>query len=298
MFHEYSCENTDCQAPCLKDIALGFFLLTHPGPVALFLGLVTVFALRASWPQPIWTTILLVIAAHAAMQFSISMINDYCDRQLDANRPDKPIARGWVLPREALITGLIMIVVMVVLLLPLNPLALLVSLCYLALGQAYNLGLKSTRWSGIVLALMVSLIPLYVFAGVGHVSPVAFWMFLVGILIGISLNVANSLPDIEGDASGGSKTLAVVLGVRRSIAACPLLLALTIALIAVLTASGLVPAQFWILAPTLTVAALTVGALLFFLGHQSPGKAHKVFFYLVALTCFELAGGWFLAMKL
>lgn len=281
----------------VKDIALGFVLLTHPGPVALFLGIVMLFALRASWPHLIWTTILLLIAAHAAMQFSISMINDYHDRLLDTNRPDKPIARGWVLPHEALIVGLLMIVVMVVLLLPLNPLALLVSLCYLALGQAYNLGLKSTLWSGIIIALAVPLIPLYVFAGVGRLSLVALWLYLVGMLIGIALNVADSLPDIEGDASGGAKTLAVVLGVRRAIIACPLLLALAIALIAVLTASGLVAAQLWILAPTLAVAVLAVGALLLFLGHSSPGKARKVYFYLVALTSFELIGGWFIAMK-
>src|SRR3989442_4252204 len=97
----------------------------------------------------------LFITTNAAMQFSLSMINDYCDRQLDAaTNPSKPIARGLVLPREALIVGLIMIVVMVALLLPLHPLALLVSSCYLALGQAYNLRLKATPWSGLVLALM------------------------------------------------------------------------------------------------------------------------------------------------
>ncbi len=283
----------------LKEIALGFFLLTHPGPVTLFLSIVTLFALRASWPHLVWTTIILLITAHAAMQFSISMINDYCDRQLDAaTKPSKPIARGLVLPREALIVGLIMIVVMVALLLPLHPLALLVSSCYLALGQAYNLRLKATPWSGLVLALMISLIPLYVFAGVDRISPVAFWLVLAGTLMGASLNIANSLPDIEGDESGGAKTLAVVLGVKRSFIVCPLLLVSVIVLIGILTALQLVPAQPWIIVSTLVITSLAVGAMALFFGPQKPMQTRKVYFYLVALTCFVLAAGWFVAINL
>ena len=138
----------------LNEIILGFFLLSHPVPVMFHIIAVTLFTLLAAWQQPVWSVIVLVIAAHAAMQVSIAMINDYCDRRLDAEgKKNKPIPRGLVAPREALITGLVMIAVMLALLLLLPPLALLVSLCYLALGQAYNLGLdrKSTRLTPVTL---------------------------------------------------------------------------------------------------------------------------------------------------
>ena len=139
----------------VSDILLGFFLLSHPGPVFIHIIGVSVFTLLAAWPRLVWSTVLLVIAAHTAMQISIAMINDYCDRRLDAaGKPEKPIPRGLVHPREALVAGLFMIVLMVLLLLPLPPLALLVSLLYLTLAQAYNLGLKSTPLSGIVFALV------------------------------------------------------------------------------------------------------------------------------------------------
>src|SRR6266566_5062344 len=125
----------------LNDILLGFYLLSHPVPVLFHIVAVTIFTLLAAWPDFTWSIIALVIAAHAAMQISIAMLNDYCDRQADAqSKPEKPIPRGLVHPREALIAGLLMIVIMLVLLIRLPLLAFIISLCYLALGQAYNLG--------------------------------------------------------------------------------------------------------------------------------------------------------------
>lgn len=279
----------------INDIALGFFLLTHPLPVTLFLLIVALGSIAASWPQLIWITIILVIAAHAAMQFSISMLNDYCDRRLDAmSKPGKPIVRGLVLPREALIVGILMIGIMLILLLLLNPLALLFSLGYLILGQAYNLGLKSTPFSGIILALMFSLIPPYVFAGVGRMAPIAFWLIPVAFIMGLALNLANSLPDIEGDAAGGAKTLAVFLGLKWSFLLCQLLIALSAFLIALLTITQLVPAHLWVIIPLLVLTGLSVTIMSLFFGPQKPVHTRTLYFQLAAFTCVFLVGGWFL----
>jgi 4-hydroxybenzoate polyprenyltransferase len=281
-------------------ITLGFLLLTHPGPVAFHLLAVVVFALLATWSHPAWALIALVVVAHGAMQCSISMINDYCDRRLDAlSKPGKPIVRGLVLPGEALVAGIVMIVVMVGLLLFLNPLALVISLCYLALGQAYNLGLKSTLWSGIVFALAMPLVPLYVLAGVNHLSPTAFWLVPVGFLIGVALNLANALPDVEGDKAGGAKTLAVALGVRGSFITCPLLIALSAVLMGILVIFRIVLTNSWIMTALPAAAAcLAIGALALFFGPQKPLSTRKIYFYLVASTCLLLGAGWFVIVAL
>src|SRR6266705_1051919 len=165
----------------LSDIVLGLFLLSHPGPVLLHIIAVTLFALLAAWPRLAWGIIALVVAAHAAMQLSIAMVNDYSDRQLDAeSKPGKPIPRGLVRPVEALFCGLLLIVVMVLLLLPLHRLALLISLCYLAVGQGYSVGVKSRPVRGIVFAGGVPLMPRDGFAGVGGTLPFLFWLVAVG----------------------------------------------------------------------------------------------------------------------
>ena len=283
----------------LNQIALGFYLLGHPIPVMIHVVAVTVFTLLAAWPHFTWGIIALVIAAHAAMQLSIAMINDYCDRRLDAEgKPGKPIPRGLVHPREALVAGLVMIAIMLVLLTQLPPLALLISLCYLALGQAYNLGLKSTPFSGILFALAMPLIPLYAFAGVGHTLPVIFWLAPVGFLLGVALNLANSLPDIEGDAASAARTLAVVLGVRRSFAVCQALIVLAAALIGILKITNVVPAHPWIIVSTLILVCLVVEAMLLFFGPEEPVETRKLYFYLVALTCLLLGGGWLVGVLL
>lgn len=277
----------------IGETCYGFYRLSHPVPVLFHTVAVTIFVLVAAWPHFNWSVIALVIAAHVAMQLSIAVLNDYCDRRLDTlGKKDKPIPLGLVLPREALFAGLLLIVLMVVLLLPLPPLALLVSCLYLALGQSYNLGLKSTPLSGIVFALAIPLIPLYAFLGVGHLLPVILWLVPVAALLGIGINLANSLSDIEEDAANGARTPAVVLGVRGVYFTCPLLIIFSIILIGTLTFAHAVPVQIQLVLTTLIVTGLIALGLLVFFRPYGLIKAGKRYFYVVVLTCLILAIGW------
>jgi 4-hydroxybenzoate polyprenyltransferase len=283
----------------VADIAVGFWMLARVERIVLILTAVTLFAVRVTWPHPPWTLILLLVAGQAAMQFSIGILNDYCDRHLDAaGRKKKPIVLGLVRPHEALLAGLLMIVVMFVILLPLNLFALLAALGYLVLGQVYNLGLKSTPLSGILFALAMPLLPLYAFAGVGRIPSMVIWFLPIGAFLGVALNLANALPDVEEDAASKANTLAVVLGVKGSFIACPLLIVPAALLIGILTILQLVPAQLWLMVPILVFTGLGLGAMLLFFGPEKPRHTRKVYFYLVALLCLVLAGGWFIALRL
>ena len=281
------------------DIVRGLWMLAHVEPIILILAVVTLFAVRATWPHPPWTIILLLLAGQAAMQFSIGILNDYCDRHIDAaGGRNKPIALGLIRPYEALLAGLLMIVVMVFILLPLNLLALIAALGYLALGQVYNLGLKSTPLSGILFALAMPLLPLYAFAGVGRIPSMVIWFLPIGALLGVALNLANALPDIEGDAANKANTLAVVLGMKGSFIVCPLFIGAVAILIGILTTLQLVPVQLWLMIPILAFTGLSLVAMLLFFGPKKSRQTRKVYFYLIALTCILLVGGWFIALKL
>jgi len=275
----------------------GLFLLGHPLPVFFHLLAVTLFALLAAWPRVIWPVILLVVGAHTAMQLSIAMLNDYCDRARDAvGKPEKPIPRGLVTPREALIAGCGMIALMLLLLIPLPPPAWLLSLLYLALGMGYNLGLKGTPLSGVVFALAMPLIPLYAFAGVGRSVPFLAWLVPLGFLFGVALNLANSLPDLEEDAAGGARTLAVALGLRRAFLLSNMLLVLAALLILALDLSGLLRVQPLVLLLTLSLTALLLLVIQLTTGPAKARATRKRYFYLVTLTCLLLAGGWLIGV--
>lgn len=280
-------------------ILRGLFLLMHPLPVFFHLVAVTLLAMLAAWPSIIWPRLSLVVGAHAFMQCAIAILNDYCDRRHDAHsKKSKPIPCGLIRPPEALALGVLCILAMLLLLLFLPPLALLISLLYLAFGLAYNFGLKGTPWSGVVFALAIPLIPLYAFAGMQHVSPLLYWLVPVAALLGIALNLANSLPDIEDDARQGARTLAVTLGLRISALACPLLTLLALLIIVLLALTHSVSLQAGLFWPFILV--LFVLVLLQFIMSASiqNEQRRKPYFYLVVMTSLLLAAGWLIGALL
>src|SRR5438477_13080644 len=83
-----------------------FWRMLHPVPSLLTVLAAGAFVLLAAHGLPPLGRLLHLLAIEAAMQFSISAFNDYFDRQVDAGRPDKPVALGIVTPRQAWVIGL------------------------------------------------------------------------------------------------------------------------------------------------------------------------------------------------
>jgi len=50
--------------------------------------------------------------------------------------------------------------------------------------------------------------------------------------------------------------------------------------------------------PILVFTGLVLVTMPLFFGPEKPRRTRKVYFYLVALLCLVLAGGWFIALKL
>lgn len=277
----------------------GFLLLGHPLPVLLHLLAVTIFALLAAWPHVAWLTLLLLVGAHTAMQLAIAVFNDYYDRARDAlGKPRKPIPAGLVTPHEALLAGWLLLALMALLLWPLPPLAWLLTLSYVTLGMAYNLGLKGTPLSGVVFAVAMPLIPLYAFAAMGRGLAALIWLLPMGVFLGVALNLANSLPDLEEDASSGARTLAVTLGLKRSFLCADALLMLDALLILVLNLTSVQRVQPVVLGITLALAGVLLALMLTLTGPTRPRATRKLYFYLLTLACLILAGGWLVGVLL
>ncbi len=282
-----------------REVATGLFLLIHPVPVALHVLAITFFAFLAAWPRVQWPLILSLIGAHAAMQIAIAVLNDYCDRKTDTqSNKQKPIPLGLITPQEALFFGILCIGLMLLLLLPLNRLALLISLLYLALGLSYNLGLKATPLSGIVFALAIPLIPVYGFVGMGHIVPVLGWFIPVAALLGIAINLANSLPDIEEDRNSGVRTLAVVLDINASSIVCTSCILLSAALVGFISFTQIIPTHNQIIIPVLFVVCPGIVAAYVYFRNEQKKKLYQRYFYLVVCASLLLAIGWIIGVVL
>jgi 1,4-dihydroxy-2-naphthoate octaprenyltransferase len=118
----------------------------------------------------------------------------------------------------------------------------------------------------------------------------------MGVLLGVALNLANALPDLEEDASSGARTLAVVLGLRRSFGLGNLLLVLDGLLLYVLYLTGAQRMQPGVLIITLVLSSVILALILIFTGASKARTTRKWYFYLVTLACLVLAGGWLIGV--
>ena len=145
-------------------------------------------------------------------------INDYFDREIDAhNKPDRPIPRGAVTPRQALWYSIACFVGAVALALTLPWLAIAIAVINLAALVSYTSIFKGLPGAGnVVVAYLGGSTFLFGAAAVGNVEP-AIVLFLLAALSTISREIVKDVEDVEGDRKEGLNTLPIAIGERRAL---------------------------------------------------------------------------------
>ena len=236
--------------------ANGVWALFHPGPSLITALAYVLCVLIAAHGTPNSLRLVVTTVGMICMQFSISALNDYTDRQADAQSQHKrkPIVLGLVTPRFALATAIVLAVAMVAIYAPYGLAPTLTAMTFLALGWAYDLGVKATPLSGVMLGLAFPTIPLLAWELFATVKPALFWTFPIGLALGIGIHLADALPDTQADSAAGVRGLTQVLG-RHALAACWFAFALAGALIALLAMTQATTARPAILIPAEIIAA-------------------------------------------
>jgi len=199
--------------------ARGCLELTRPGNAVAAGGLTFVGAFVAgglSAPAP---TAFAVVATVLATGGG-NAINDYFDREIDAiNRPDRPIPRGAVSPRGALLFSGLLFAVAVGLTLLLPLFAVAIALINLVALVAYTELFKGLPGVGNALvAYLTGSTFLYGGAAVeGDLSPVVV-LFALAASATMAREVVKDVEDAAGDREEGLRTLPIVLGRRRALA--------------------------------------------------------------------------------
>jgi 4-hydroxybenzoate polyprenyltransferase len=192
----------------------------------------------------------LLVAAVLAGQLSIGWSNDLidADRDREATRPDKPLARDQVTVSAVRTAALAALAATVVLSASLGWRAAVLHLVLVVgSGWAHNLGLKASVWSWVPYAVAFGSLPAVVrLAGSERwalLPPV--WMVCVGALLGVGAHLLNVLPDLVDDERAGIRGLPHRLGERATRALGPLLL-LCGSVILALAPARPVPAWAWV----------------------------------------------------
>ena len=193
---------------------LGAYLeLLHLPPIVFVLLASTGFlvAARHGWPPTARLAPFLV--AVLLTQLGISLHNDYCDRHLDAvAKPWRALPSGLLSPRGVLGAALALTALGLLTALSLGPAVMALLAAGTGAGFLYNAWLKRTAWTWLPFWLALPTLALCGFTAVGRFTPRLWLAYVVGAPLVLSIYLADTLTDIESDASLGVHGLAHRLG--------------------------------------------------------------------------------------
>ncbi|CAI50326.1 (S)-2,3-di-O-geranylgeranylglyceryl phosphate synthase [Natronomonas pharaonis DSM 2160] len=196
----------------------GLVELLRPGNAVAAGGLTFIGAFVAgglSSPQSMAFAVVATVLATGAG----NAINDYFDRDIDAiNEPDRPIPRGAVSPRGALVYSVALFAVAVVLTLLLPWLAIAIAAINLVALVAYTEVFKGLPGVGNALvAYLTGSTFLYGGAAVGGDLAAVVVLFALAACATMAREIVKDVEDIDGDRAEGLRTLPIVIGERRSL---------------------------------------------------------------------------------
>jgi len=242
-----------------RRLALRSLLLAaHPGPAFGVAVMVWVLCLAVGLDAP---TTALVVASVLTGQLSIGWSNDLLDLARDrrTGRTDKPLATGDLSPDLVRTACRIALYATLVSSLLLGWLPGGAQLLSVAAGWAYNLRLKATVWSWLPYAVAFGALATVPSLALPEVDvadlDVAWWLPVVGALLGVGAHLVNVLPDLDDDAATGIAGLPHRLAARFGVR---FVAGLAVALF-VLATGLLVAALPW--GPVVAVAMVVVAGL-------------------------------------
>jgi len=231
----------------------------HPLPTLAVTTLATAVSVAAGRPA---LGCVLVAATVLAGQLSIGWSNDLVDldRDVEARRPDKPLATGRVSVRVVAGACAVAVGTCVPLSLANGWRAGTAHLLAVAGGWAYNLGLKRTVLSFTPYAVSFALLTAFVTLGLPGEPWPQPWVLGAGALLGVGAHFLNVVPDVGDDLAAGIRGLPQRLGATRSAVVGAGLLVGASGLV-VVGPPGRVPAWGWAGLAVAVAAAMSAGAV-------------------------------------
>ena len=199
----------------------------------LWLTLWALWLAAEGWP-PLLILVIFTIGTFL-MRSAGCVINDYADRDFDGHverTKNRPLATKSVSPREALLLAAGLSLLSFVLILPLDPLVIWLSVPALFLAASYPFTKRFFAIPQAYLGIAFGFgIPMGFAAVLAEVPPVAWVMLLANVFWAIAYDTEYAMVDRPDDLKIGIKTSAITFG-RFDVAAVMLCYAITLGLLA------------------------------------------------------------------
>lgn len=196
-----------------KDVLRAYLLLPHAVPILAVLTATAAFALVAAGGRPGTLEMACLLGAMLGGQLAVGAVNELVDVELDRlSKPHKPIPAGLVSRRGAMTVVVIGLLLMGAFSLRFSAEAFLLLALANGLGIAYSIWFKRTVWSWVPYVVALPLIPIWVWTALGSLPLRMLAIYPLAIPAVISLQIAQSMPDITSDRTAGVRTLAVEMG--------------------------------------------------------------------------------------
>lgn len=190
------------------DRPIGIWLLFLPG----------LWGILLSGPSPADVIRLIVLFAigSVVMRAAGCVVNDLWDRDIDrlvARTAGRPLASGWLRPRQALAFLAILLLIGLAVLLQLNRLAQALGAASLILVALYPLAKRVTWWPQLVMGFTFGFgAPLGYAAGAGRIDVAWAAIYGAAILWDLGFDTIYAHQDREDDALAGVKSTARLFG--------------------------------------------------------------------------------------
>ncbi|TET28025.1 MAG: hypothetical protein E3J73_01475 [Candidatus Bathyarchaeum sp.] len=254
---------------------IGFLQLTRPLN-CLMMGFAVIVGASLVSTLNFTTNLLLGFVTAFSLTAASMVINDFYDREIDAiNEPNRPIPRGDVSPKEALIFALVLSLLGLIAASKTNLPSLVVAVIAWIISITYITEGKGTGLPGNFLVSATVVIP-FIYGGlaVGQIETSTLLFVAIVFLSNTAREVTKGIVDVEGDKSHNIKTIAVTYGEKTAALAAAVFSFLAVSLSPLPWMWGLV--SDWFIPPViLTDLGLIVSAILL-LRNYSRKNAKKI----------------------
>lgn len=196
---------------------MGFLRLIRPLN-CLMMGFAVIVGASLVSPLNFTINLLLGFATSFALTAASMVINDFYDREIDAiNEPNRPIPRGDVSPKEALIFALVLSLIGLIAAFKTNLPSLIVAVIAWIMSITYITEGKGTGLPGNFLVSATVVIP-FIYGGltVGQIETSTLLFVAIAFLSNTGREVTKGIVDVEGDRSHKIRTIAVTYGERTA----------------------------------------------------------------------------------